>query len=71
MPQPLNAPAQHHGDLVFESPIAEREAAIGRASDFFQNFFVQFELKQAPVCRSPLLGCLTERVITVMWSHEG
>jgi hypothetical protein len=55
--QPLNAPAQHCGDLVSESLVTEREATIGCASYFFQIFFVQFELEQAPVCRSPLLGC--------------
>jgi len=42
--QPLNAPAQHCGDLVFESLVTGREAAIGCAADFFQIFFVQFEL---------------------------
>jgi len=42
--QSLNAPDQHCGDLVFESLVTEREAAIGCASDFFQIFFVQFEL---------------------------
>jgi hypothetical protein len=42
--QPLNAPAQHYGDLVFESLVTRREAAIGCAADFFQIFFVQFEL---------------------------
>ena len=69
--QPLNAPAQYCGDLVFESLVTEREATIGCASDFFQIFFVQFEFKQAAVCRSPLLGCLAERDITVMRRHEG
>jgi len=37
-------------------------------SDFCQIFFVQFELKQAPVCRSPLLGCLTER--DIIWNGQ-
>jgi hypothetical protein len=54
--QPLDAPAQHRGDLVFESLVIEREAAFGCASDFFQIFFVRFEFNQAAVCRSPLLG---------------
>ena len=67
---PLDTPAQHCGDLVFESLVTEREAAIGCASDFFQLLFVQFELKQTPACRSPLLGSLTERDLTAMGSHK-
>jgi hypothetical protein len=42
--EPPDAPARHCGDIVFESLVTEREAAIGCASDFFQIFFIQFEL---------------------------
>jgi len=68
--QPLDAPAQHCGDLVFESLVAEREAATGCASDLFQIFFVQFELKRTLVYRGTLLGCVTQREVTVMWNHR-
>jgi hypothetical protein len=66
--QPLDSPAQHCGDLVFESLVTEREAAIGCASDFVQIFFVQVELKQTPACGSSLLGCLTgETTVSPSW----
>ena len=64
--QPLNAPAQDCGNLVLEALVTEREAAICRASDFFQIFFAQFELNQAPVCRSPLLGCHVSRIAVII-----
>jgi len=60
VPQPLDAPPEHGGDLGFELFIPQGKAAIGGRANFVELDRIQLISERTPVGGGALLGGIPE-----------